>query len=890
MAVALSESDVAAYIADLDGKDGELTIACSNSPSSITVSGDKAAVLSLQRKLESDGVFARLLKVDIAYHSYHMDLIAQDYRIAIDHIQTENSDENIEFYSSVTGSRLNHSELQASYWVRNLQSKVRFSDAIRDMCLPALTSQDESTMHLLIEIGPHSALAGPIRQTVKKSNITYLPSLIRDEDGQNAMFNLICKLIAAGVPLDLNSVNQHDPTTIRQPLVDLPPYQWDHSVQYWSESRMSREYRNRPHPRHELLGSRSIDHDPDEPKWRNHLMLSEIPWLKGHVIQSEVVFPAAGYIGMAMEAVRQRLLDLWGQATEQYSIHFRDIKIDKALMIKEGSDDIETIFTLRHRRGVPKTPCTIWCDFRVRSYDQNRGWLSHCSGNVAVQFNESSELGPVLSNAPEASELQQQLLQARKHCHHFRSQQDIYARLARYGVQYRESFSALAECSLGDKQVLAIVQAAASASKETPNPHDRYLLHPTALDGCFQALLVMITASDDCTGSPCLTFIERLDISCPSVSKVEPELLVYAQCPISLPRGAIGELIVTENRAQGQQRTLLSASGLQLTTIPFEEIEHQNQMRNNCYSAEWIPDIELFDPSRVSEICHQKLEIVGSDREETLAIYSRASLYYVHRALRLLGPGSCLPKGQIHLQHLLNWMETFVAEDAASGQPLIDSWTESETEDLLRYARDAGKEGVMLSRMGENLPAILEGKAQPLPLLLKDNLLQSFYSNESLNRCYTQLSTYVSLLATKKPQMKILEIGAGTGGTTMPVLKALTSEGPEQRFLFDTYDFTDISSGFFEKAQTLLEPWSGVINFGKLDIERLPSSQGFSKGVYDLVIASNVLHATMSIDNTLRNSRELLKPGGKIILLEITKLQPHLNVSFGTLPGWWAGK
>ena len=79
------------------------------------------------------------------------------------------------------------------------------------------------------------------------------------------------------------------------------------------------------------------------------------------------------------------------------------------------------------------------------------------------------------------------------------------------------------------------------------------------------------------------------------------------------------------------------------------------------------------------------------------------------------------------------------------------------------------------------------------------------------------------------------------------------------------------------------------MNYKKLDIGKRPLTQGFTPGRYDLVIASNILHATSDIENTIRNVRELLKPGGRFVLLEITKLQAHLNVSFGGLPGWWAG-
>lgn len=102
--------------------------------------------------------------------------------------------------------------------------------------------------------------------------------------------------------------------------------------------------------------------------------------------------------------------------------------------------------------------------------------------------------------------------------------------------------------------------------------------------------------------------------------------------------------------------------------------------------------------------------------------------------------------------------------------------------------------------------------------------------------------------------------------------------------------FTDISSGFFVKAEDLLHPWKELVDFQRLDIESQPSSQGFSEKAYDLVVACNVLHATSTITNTLTNVRSLMKAGAKLVLLEDTRPNIPYSFVFGTLPGWWLGK
>jgi NADPH:quinone reductase-like Zn-dependent oxidoreductase/SAM-dependent methyltransferase len=138
----------------------------------------------------------------------------------------------------------------------------------------------------------------------------------------------------------------------------------------------------------------------------------------------------------------------------------------------------------------------------------------------------------------------------------------------------------------------------------------------------------------------------------------------------------------------------------------------------------------------------------------------------------------------------------------------------------------------------------------------------------------------------KYAQLKILEIGAGTGGTTLPILEALHPS--EQHSRVASYTYTDISPGFFEKAKAKFKNWKNVLEYKRLDIEKDLFSQGFEKGHYDIVIAANVLHATADLNKTLSNVLALLRPNGKLILQE-GGATGHLSgqLVFGTLPGWW---
>jgi SAM-dependent methyltransferase len=104
---------------------------------------------------------------------------------------------------------------------------------------------------------------------------------------------------------------------------------------------------------------------------------------------------------------------------------------------------------------------------------------------------------------------------------------------------------------------------------------------------------------------------------------------------------------------------------------------------------------------------------------------------------------------------------------------------------------------------------------------------------------------------------------------------------------FAHYDFTDVSSGFFEKARERFGPWGDLISYKKLNIETDPEAQGFENGAYDLIVACQVLHATKAMEITMANVRKLLKPGGKLIMVETTHDVLDIQLIFGVLPGWW---
>jgi acyl transferase domain-containing protein len=209
------------------------------------------------------------------------------YEKSIEEIRSS-SDPSIPFFSSVTGEVINSpNNFTASYWRRNLESPVLFNTAIRKIVKADLQNP------VFLEIGPHSALAGPLRQILQAEDVplTYIPSLQRRKDNTESIYNTVGNLWVNNIAIDFHALNP-----VGSVLTDLPCYSWNHSVSYWGEGRMSKEWRERKFLPHETLGIRLAGSSQLEPTWRKMLRLDEVGWVRDHQVGSDIVFPVSVFV------------------------------------------------------------------------------------------------------------------------------------------------------------------------------------------------------------------------------------------------------------------------------------------------------------------------------------------------------------------------------------------------------------------------------------------------------------------------------------------------------------------------------------------------------------------------------------------------------------------
>ncbi len=199
----------------------------------------------------------------------------------------------------------------------------------------------------------------------------------------------------------------------------------------------------------------------------------------------------------------------------------------------------------------------------------------------------------------------------------------------------------------------------------------------------------------------------------------------------------------------------------------------------------------------------------------------------------------------------------------------------------------------MLRRALSALPQILTGSASATDVLFPGGtleLVEDLYRSDPFGAvCHRNMARIVAgyceaFRAAGRPErVRILEIGAGTGSASEPVLAALE---PFREYI-DEYTFTDISQAFLSRARLRFGRSAPYLRCRLLDIERSPGSQGISPGSYDLVVASNVLHATANLARALENTRALLKSAGGLLLEELVRPSLLAHLTFGLLDGWW---
>lgn len=870
LAVGLSQEETEKYIQRVTR--GGVMVACVNSPSSVTVSGDVAGLEELQPMIETDKAFARRLNVDVAYHSHHMDPAAEYYANCLRGFKPVGDLGDIIYSSSVTGGRISSAkELTPEFFVRNIVQPVLFNDSVLNLCLDSSSAQ---SVDMLIEVGPHSALAGPIRQIMKRQQlkdlkVPYSSCLVRKENAVDTMQSLACQLLSKGYPLELSKVNFPFKAENLKALPDLPTYPWNHKVHHWHESRLNKRHRLRAHERHDLLGLPTVESNPLAPTWRHFVRPNEVPWVSDHVVQGSVLYPAAGYICMAIEGLRQ----ISPAGLSGYRL--RDVDILKALVVPNTSDGIELQLSLRSSSDrLPGSES--WQEFHVYSIDEDDTWNEHCKGFISPMPTAPSVEIP---------------LKFRDHGAECAKSVDaglVYGGLRKVGINHGPAFQNLTEIATTPGKSHGVVTIGDMVSLMPNRWQHEHVLHPTTLDAIFVAIYPAFSGeSMEHETAMVPKFFKSLTISENISSNVAHKFDVRTNVKRKDLQSVDASVCVCD---LGQKAPVIEIEGFVCTSVGINASEEKEvEATKLCFGSRWEYDMSFMKPQDFQRLFKVDREVseafVDSDLQHATFLIVKDTM----EALTTSDKENLAP----HHKAMFEWMKTQYElgrqEKLDLQTPAWNQTSEDMKQHLYEKVEKASLNGALLLRVGRNLLRIFRHEADALDVMMEEKLLHEYYGKAiGLDRIYEQTASIVDRYAHKNPGANILEIGAGTGGLTLPVLRALSgSEGINPRF--SHYDYTDISAGFFETARMKFSEWSDLMTYRKFDVERDSAAQGLQAGTYDLIVACDVLHATKDMDVTMSNVRKLLKPDGHVLIVEGTRDTPHCSLIFGTLPGWWLG-
>jgi len=844
-----------------------LDVAAVNGPASVTVAGDLDAVHWLQRDLEARDVFCKALQVECAFHSHHMDGLEPELAALLADLAPGTP--VVPVYSTLTGGPAAAGAFAAAHWAREVRAAVRFADAT--------TSALADGPALFVELGPHPVLGADVKACAhaRGLDVTVLPSLRREADDRETLLAALGAIHVGGYAVDWRGEHPEARTC-----VTLPTYAWQRdrcwlslSVDEGTELPGVSRAANEVHP---LLGL----HTATAHASRVHIFevaidLQRQTYLTDHRVRGSAIFPAAAMLAMAFRAATTVL----GAGPRRLD----GFRIEEALLVPEdGARAVQVIVT---PTAAKDASCAIWS--RADADDQT-AFQSHAT--VA---------GMTVLEADEGAVPAADLDAVRARCPEVVLPEHFYAELGRLGLDYGPAFRAVVALQKGDGEAIGELVLPTVDGLEDA---DQYEVHPVVLDAALHCLLAAFPHG-----------ALHLPRAARQVTLHAP-LGARAICHVTIVRESDTEGRGTVRLYDVDGRPLLEIVDLILAEVASAESESW------FHDVHWIADPTAADTAvralppltdvaaaLQSQFDQRAATELPSDVDALEAELERIAVDYLVRGLADAGlrPGrydsaaiAAFPRTLgIDAQHECLFRRAFeVATEGgavrrdADGVTVPDGFAPPDPTPAgaRLIARDpgAGPLWTLVERCGRAFGSVLRGRTNALDLIFPNGAMddaealyrRSVFAGTFMNPLLAAALHAAGASATAERPLRILELGAGTGGTTQHVLPALP---PDVRYVF-----TDVSSTMLRSARERFAH-DPRVSFQVFDLDRDVAEQDLEPHAFDVVIAANVVHGTSRVERTLARIRHLLAPGGWAALWELTRPRAYWDLVFGMTPGWW---
>ncbi|PYI32190.1 hypothetical protein BP00DRAFT_473498 [Aspergillus indologenus CBS 114.80] len=832
---------------------GRLTVAASNSAASVTLSGDQDAIDHAHLVFQDEKKFARPLIVDKAYHSHHMRPCAGSYGGALEALCIQVKQPRCSWYSSVyDGNRVTGVEgLKGQYWVENMCRTVLFSQALTNAI-----QQCDHSYHLVLEVGPHPALKGPATATIQdalKRELPYTGLLKRNSHDTKAFAD------AMGFIWGRFGRDALDPAALQaafsdtdgkyQLIPNLPSYPWDHGRPFWHKSRVIHDDLFRETFPHPLLGNPQTS-NPDHIQWRNILSLREIPWLRGHSLQGQTIFPASGYISMAVEASRAVV----GPEHKVSLIEVLDLVIDRPITFDEEDVGVEVVVTLANiARGSQEGPdrlMTASFNCHTTAGRESQSLVMAAHGRVCVTLDT-----PHQDTLPSAREVFEDVIQV--------DGERFYNGLKELGYDYTGPFRALDYLARYLNLSTGVVYEPASDAEVLPG----VLVHPAMLDASFQSVFLAYSWPGDgrLASLHVPTSIKRVQVNPELCVTAERKFHFHTESGVGVKASITGD--ITLSRTVGEPAAIRVEQIVVIPVVPPTAADDRA-----LFASEIWENADLADPALIASIPSVDEDRKGRD----VIILANKHLFNTDS---LNTPADRFAAGIARVKsHLL--APTVALEIDPTPIKGIDSAAAEQRE-------VSDHENIDLTILAETVNFLSQGaqdQASSHVQTLRESGLLSRYFQRGLGvvSSNNQLVRLLRRLSHRYPAMNIVELNGSNIHLTQSILQDI-----DPGFSSYTLGLPKLRIEDFEKAM----PAKARVSISAIDYNLDVEKQGFAANQSDLIIATLVLSDT-SVDDMLDTARRLLRPGGYFLLQavgEVARFDLYSDIANTmplTVPEW----
>lgn len=818
-------------------KNVSIAIAGINSPNNITISGNLLDLNRIQSYLEPKGIFFRLLDLDYAFHSNHMDSIEEMLLKSLNGLKPLPT-KGVSFISTVTGKQLSGELLDATYWWRNVREPVCFSEAI--------TTLSTFGCRTFIEIAPHAILQRYISETLSDSNIQgrILSTLRKNNDGLDSLIEAIMRAHMLAETPRLESF-----FPIQGHRVTLPNYPWQRE-RHWhpktTESLLSLE-RRRVHP---LLGWRIPEADLS---WENTIDPVMFPWLDDHKVGGAVVFPGAGYAEMALAAAKEWLGNAY--------LAIEDLDIVSP-MVFDGEHARTLHLDVNARDG----------SFQIKSRQRltSDEWSLHAVGRI-IEINRL---------------LRRLHIETPSKCAATIDRQNHYGMADILGLNYGPSFQGLKEALVYENCIEVTLEVPIDLNEEG------YCIHPALLDVCYQSLIDFYHDAIKAGKGSALLPIRTSKMEVYSGGKI-------ASFRARLNRQSARSVLVDFEIFDAQGDLVASLFGCRFRAAPLSHKKSEKVAR--WQTTPWLTphpaecgSIEFPSLQHLFENAHTALEEIKPKRQqwfqEAFPLLEALVLSFVFEAFQKIELSDIIASKDPYVKWLIALLkrEGILVEQEHHIAYLDESVLPHSKEiwqTILAEYPETLAQLTLLGRIGTRLPEVLNGELnrQKLYDSIKDApVAEDMYNDDPvyLGIRFT-LAHILKELSTQSAhrRLRVLEISSGATELPLELLGIL----PEDRL---DYVLALPDQAMKDRQQIAYSKFNNLSIVTLTYDEWKFDSYDTMPETFDIIILHHTLHKVRDINTTLKQIKNRLTIGGCLFVAERYP-DWSANLLFGLDTQWW---